>query len=131
MEYHWKGVCGLGRKGGLARPYHAPLNGTYADARRATFEAFITPRWEALPQEYREAVDAEYTRLAQTERPAYQKQMSLLATLNPQRHIDQRREVRLLDLAVGVIVNGRYYLLDAVDRDGAGRAIVYGPGGQR
>ncbi len=119
----------LERQWEVARPYNAPLNGTYADVRRAAFEAFIQPRMNALPAHWRQSVEAEYKRLAETKREAYQKQMSLLARLVAGRYLDGKIPIPLWEARIGVIVGGQYYLLHATSHDEQDMPIAYGPGG--
>src|SRR5690606_33784556 len=56
----------LQRQWEVARPYCAPLSGTYADVRRDAFAGFIKPRLDALPEVLRADVLAEHQRLAET-----------------------------------------------------------------
>lgn len=121
----------LQRQWEVARPYHAPLNGTYADVRRDAFAGFIGPRLDALPEALRAGVLAEHERLAGTERVEYQQQMSLLATLRPRRFVDEREPVGLWEARVGLIAGGAYYLIDIADRDALGRPVMYDASGQQ
>lgn len=121
----------LQRQWELARPYNAPLNGTYADVRRAAFDAFIAPRLAALPTALREELQIEYNRRATTERGEYQRQMSLLATLKPGRLMDAKQPLALWQTRLGLIVNGRYYTLPVVEHDATGAPLVYGRNGQQ
>ncbi len=121
----------LQRRWEMARPYHAPLNGTYADVRRAAFRAFIRPCLEALPPARCSELLKKHERLAQSERGSYQAQMSLLATMQPGRYADVKRPIPLWDSKIGIIVRGRYYLIDLVDHDEHGEPIAYGQGGRR
>src|SRR5690606_21745543 len=113
-----------------ARPYCAPLSGTYADVRRDAFAGFIKPRLDALPEVLRADVLAEHQRLAETERAQYQQQMSLLATLDPHRFIDEREPIGLWEACVGLIVGGEYYLIQIADHDAQGRPVIYDASGQ-
>ena len=113
----------------IRRPYGAPLNGTYADVRRAAFVNFVSTRLEALPANLLEAVLARHNELASSRREAYQKQMSLLSTLVPGRYRDEKRPIPLWDVRIGLILNGRYYLIDVVDHGETGEPIVYRPDG--
>ena len=58
----------------VRRPYGAPLNGTYADVRRAAFVDFVSSRLEALPANMLEAVLARHAALADDHRADYQQQ---------------------------------------------------------
>jgi hypothetical protein len=113
----------------LARPYAAPLNGTYADVRRAAFDEFVGPRLSALPEKLRESVTAKLRALSSEKRDAFKKQMSLQFRLIPGGFVDSRDGISLWDLKVGLVLRGRYYLIDLVAHDEHNRPIVYGPGG--
>ncbi len=119
----------LGRQWEVARPFGAPLNGTYADVRRAAFEAFIRPRRQALPREWQDYLTEQYETLAATRRRGYQKQMSLLARLVPGRFMDDKEPIPLWDARIGLVIGGRYYLLDVAAHDEDGNAVIYGHGG--
>lgn len=121
----------LQRQWEVLRPYGAPLNGTYADVRRAAFENFLRPKRAALPREAQDWITEEYERLAATKRIGYQKQMSLLAKLVPDRFMDRKQAIPLWDAKIGLIIGGKYYLLDIAAHDEEGHPIVYGHGGGR
>ncbi|HEC23243.1 MAG TPA: hypothetical protein ENI95_10040, partial [Chloroflexi bacterium] len=118
----------LQRQWELARPYNAPLNGTYADVRRAAFNEFITPRLEALPADLQEYVFSRYAR-ARPGREQYQAQMSLRARLMPGRYRDTKEPLALWETYIGLIVKGHYYLINVVAHDENGDPLVYGQGG--
>jgi hypothetical protein len=90
LEYDQEFVR-LQRQWEVVRPYGAPLNGTYADVRRAAFQEFIKPRYDALPREWQRYVTERYEAEAASRRAGYQKQMSLLARLAPGRYMDTKR----------------------------------------
>jgi hypothetical protein len=121
----------LQRQWEVLRPYGAPLNGTYADVRRAAFENFIRPKRAMLPREAQEWITDGYERLAATKRVGYQKQMSLLAKVIANRYMDEKDSIPLWDARIGLIVRGRYYLLDIAAHDEDGYPVVYGHGGGR
>lgn len=120
----------LQRRWEVTRPYHAPLNGTYADVRRAAFHAFIKPCLEALPSARCSEVLKKHEQLAQSERESYQAQMSLLATMQPGRYEDVKRPIPLWNSKIGIVARGRYYLIDLVDHNEHGEPIAYGQGGR-
>jgi hypothetical protein len=119
----------LPRQWEVARPYAAPLNGTYADIRRAAFEAFITPVIEALPPEAQASVNERYEALAHTGRRAYQKQMSVLARLVPGRYLDGKEYIPLWSARIGLVFGGQYHLINVVAHDEGGSPVVYAQGG--
>ncbi len=120
----------LSRQWEVARPYNAPLNGTYADVRRAAFDTFISPRLDALPEHLRTQVNEEYRRLSSKQRERYQEQMSLLARLVPGRLLDVKEAVPLWDACIGLVLGGRYYLINVAAHNEAGRPMVYTQGGK-
>jgi hypothetical protein len=113
----------------IQRPYAAPLNGTYADVRWAKFYAFYRRTIDALPERYQEEVSRRYKEIAATRRRAFQSQMSLLARLIPGRYRDARQRIPLWDARIGLVLNGRYYLIHVATHNEHGEPIVYGPGG--
>ncbi|MCC6904329.1 MAG: hypothetical protein IT326_00700, partial [Anaerolineae bacterium] len=123
-------VARLVREWELARPYHAPLNGTYADIRREVLRAFLAPRLEMLPAEYRQKLDDRYNRLAHTRRARYQRQMSLLSRIEPGPMRDDKVMIPLWDACVGLVAGGEYHLLNLVLRDAQGRPLVFSTDGE-
>jgi hypothetical protein len=115
----------LQRQWEIVRPYSAPLNGTYADIRRSEFEKFITPRVNALPADIRQEVINRHRALSETKPEAFQRQMSMLATMIPLRYTNIKRPIPLWDARIAVIVNGQYYLIDVIAHDDDGDPIIY------
>jgi hypothetical protein len=115
----------------IARPYSAPLNGTYADVRRGAFEQFITPRLNALPHNVRNAVSAQFQTLAASRRDNFEKQMSLLNRTVPGQYMDTIEPIPLWDAWIGLVLGGQYHLISVVARDDNGVPVAYGPGGKR
>ncbi|GAB4188795.1 MAG: hypothetical protein OHK0022_00880 [Roseiflexaceae bacterium] len=109
------------------RPYRAPAGAPpeeYAQARQAQFRSFLDRALSGLPPELRAAFDQRLAARRNAELPAYQRQMTLLATLDPENYQDRRRPLRLDTACVAVVLGGRYYLLDACQRDDAGRLLI-------
>jgi len=105
----------LHRQWEAQRPYgrgaDAAAQQDYAAYRHAKFDAFLAPVLATLPEHllntWRDRVrDAEATDL-----PAYQRQLSILAYLEPDAYGETRHPIAINDLSVGVIYQGRYYLL--------------------
>jgi hypothetical protein len=115
----------------VERPYRAPLNGTYADIRRAYFDDFITPCLEKLPETVRQTVLEKHQRLSRDGLAHFRKQMSLLARMAPGRFADTKHVIPLWNACIGLIVKGRYYLLDVADHDESGLPVVYGYSGKQ
>lgn len=121
----------LQRQWEVRRPYTAPLNGTYADIRRAAFNEFLAPRLQALPDKRREEVHRQHQLLAAARREAFQEQMSLMATMQPGRFTDTKRSVPLWQAGIGLIIGGEYYLIDMVDHGEQGAPVVQGYAGRQ
>jgi len=115
----------------VTRPYGAPLNGTYADVRHGAFEQFLAQRLDALPENLRETISSRFRALAGARREHFQRQMSLLSRLAPGRFRDSRVALPLWEIKIGLVLGGRYHLINVVDRDENGAPVVYGPGGKR
>ncbi len=115
----------------MARPYHAPLNGTYADVRQAAFQEFIAPRLASLPHDLRVEIQREHQELAAAQREAFKRQMSLLAHTKPGRFLDDKEGIPLWDARIGLVICGRYYLIPVVDHDENGAPVVYEYSGGR
>lgn len=110
------------------RPYSGPpssLLEPYSALRRAQFRAYLDTALQHVPPELRAALDTRYAARAAQELPAYQAQMTILATLEAGSYQDRRLPVSLDEAAVAFVVNGRYFLLDACARDGQGNLLVF------
>lgn len=97
------------------RPYARGADATadqdYAAYRRAKFEAFLAPTLAALPVHLLNAWRERVRLTEATDLPAYQRQLSILAYLEPDAYGETRQPIPVSDLHVGVIYQGRYYLL--------------------
>lgn len=96
------------------RPYRrGPRAGqqSFAAYRRDVFDAFLGSYYEALPPEVQQEFTTRFRQAEQTDLPAYLRQMSWLAYLEPGAHSETRRPYPLEKACVGVIWQGRYYLL--------------------
>ncbi len=96
------------------RPYRrGPRAGqqSFAAYRRGVFDAFLESYYEALPPEVQQEFTTRFRQAEQTDLPAYLRQMSWLAYLEPGAHSETRRPYPLEKACVGVIWQGRYYLL--------------------
>ncbi|HHN93339.1 MAG TPA: hypothetical protein ENK17_01090, partial [Anaerolineae bacterium] len=113
------------------RPYHRPPSGgDYLTARRETFQRFLRERLDALPTAARERFQRRYqTRLA-AELPAYQRQMTILATLEPDKYQEERVPLPLWRAHVAFIWRDHVYLLPACRRDEQGSPLCYPPAGK-
>ena len=121
------GLSRLAADWSAARPYRAPAGTSperYAEMRQAQFRSFLDRGLSRLPPELRAAFDQRLAARRAAELPAYQRQMTLLATLDPESYQDRRRPLRLDAARVAVVLGGRYYLLDACARDAAGNLLI-------
>jgi hypothetical protein len=98
------------------RPYgrkqDAAPDENYAAYRRRKFDDFLYQRLQQLEQPVRN----EWSRRVQEAKeqlPAYRQQMSILAYLQPTQYGERRQPFPLSDAHVGLIYQGRYYLLPA------------------
>ncbi len=112
------------------RPYTAPAGFSYAEERRSAFETFIQPYLDRLPAGTRTELNEKLAALAEAEQAAFQRQMSLLATLEPGRYSDRRIPIPLWEAKVGLIWRGHTYLFDVCVHDEQGRPLAFTPDGK-
>lgn len=114
---------------GTQRPYQRGQDATpdenYATYRRRRFDKFLQNRLEALPPEQRNWVQENYAAQAEQGLDAYQQQMTLLATLNPDRYRENRTLLPLWQSRVGIIYQGCYYLLPVCHTDVLGQPVLF------
>jgi hypothetical protein len=111
------------------RPYRrgqdAAPDENYALYRRRRFDKFIQSRLEALPAAQRNWVQETYAARAEQELAAYQQQMTILASLDPDRYRENRAGLPLWQARIGVIFQDCYYLLPACQTDGMGQLVLF------
>lgn len=111
------------------RPYQrgqdAASDENYAAYRRRRFDKFLQNRLEALPLEQRNWVQTTYALRVDQELGAYQQQMTLLATLEPDRYRENRRFISFWHVRTAIIVEGCYYLLPAYQTDSLGQPVLF------
>lgn len=111
------------------RPYHrgadAAHDENYTLYRRRRFNNFLQSRLSLLPVEQQAEIEAAYTSRANQELPAYQRQMSLLAVLMPDRYRENRIPLAFWQTRIGVVLQGRYYLLPAYQTDQLGQPLLF------
>ncbi len=111
-----------------ARPYHSPLRSPdYLRHRVETFEVFIQERIRALPPDAQAQVRDRYAERRKTELPAYQQQMTILASLSPQLYQEEIKPIPLWRATVGFIWQGHTTLLPLCQRDAHGSPLCYPP----
>jgi hypothetical protein len=86
---------------------------TYPAYRRLTFDAFLAVATEGLRADQRREWKRRVRRAERRELPAYQRQMSILAYLEPGLYGESHVSIPLRDAYVGVIHRGHYYLIPA------------------
>lgn len=108
------------------RPYRREAGAAdYPTYRRQRFDAFCQPRLDLLPAQIREDLLENYAALAATELPAYQQQLTLLATLEPEHYRDARQPLPLWQARLAIIWQGRYYLLPACHVNQRGEPLCF------
>jgi hypothetical protein len=94
------------------RPYgRESLNETYAGHRRRKFDQFIEPHINSLRRNHRDQFEGHYRSLEQGALPAYLRQMSWLAYLEPEAYSEERIHYTIEQAQIGVIWQGRYFLV--------------------
>ena len=101
----WEALRPYGR-GQDARP-----DQDYPAYRRAHFEKFLLAVLRELPEDVRRRWQADVGVAEMEELPTYQRQMSILAFLDPGAYGEARVPIHNEQVHVGVIVGGRYYLI--------------------
>jgi hypothetical protein len=104
---------GLYREWEIQRPYRRGAEAAsydYPDYRRIKFQHFLQEAMRDLPADLR----AEWQRRmqeAERDLPAYQRQMSILACLEPGQYGETRVPYNFEQAKIGLILRGNYYLL--------------------
>jgi hypothetical protein len=110
------------------RPYQRGQDAAaenYTAYRRRRFDKFLHSRLEALPPPQRLWTQESYSVRAEHELKAYQQQMTLLTTLDPDRYRENRTALPIWQARVGLIWQGRYYLLPACHTDAQGWPVLF------
>jgi hypothetical protein len=103
------------------RPYAA--EGDYLAARREAFNRYQEAALAGLDRRKRAELESSWnTPETAAKLAAYQRQMTIRAVLNPAEHSDVRAPLSQDQLAIGVIVNKRYYLVNLNDAAELGTA---------
>jgi len=100
------------------RPYgrgqDARPDENYPAYRRAKFDRFLDAVLRELPDSVLRVWKANVGVAEMEELPAYQRQMSILAYLEPGAYGEARMSVQIEQINIGVIVRGRYYLIPVI-----------------
>ncbi len=108
------------------RPYHRPAQGgDYLPHRKAMFQQFLHERLSALPQETQTEIHQRFQQRQSAELPAYLEQMTLLATLSPERYQEHKEPLAPWRVMTGFIWRGRTYLLPTCRRDAQGSPLCF------
>lgn len=105
---------GLFREWEGQRPYRREAEAAamdYPAYRRFKFEQFIGTRLQSLPKAVHAAWTLKLNAAIQSDLPAYQRQMSMLAYLDPGPYGETRIPYHLSQAHVAIILHGNYYLL--------------------
>ncbi|MCB0119066.1 MAG: hypothetical protein KDD72_08550, partial [Anaerolineales bacterium] len=103
------------------RPYRREEDGAqydYPTYRRLKFDEFMRSKTETLPELVYAAWDAGFKNAMEQELSAYQRQMSIIAYLEPGPYGETRVPFNLSDAKIGIIHNDSYYLLPVCDEAG-------------
>lgn len=98
------------------RPYRRgaeAANYTYPDYRRLKFDHFLDEALRDLPAPVRATWEAGMQAAMRQDLPAYQRQMSILAYLDPTPYNETRTPYPFTQASVGLIRRGNYYLIPA------------------
>jgi len=102
------------------KPYGRDAEGAsydYPAYRRLKFAQFLKPITDAMPHSKYTEWDGKLNDLIAYSLPAYQKQMSILAYLDPSPFGETRIPFSLRQAKIGIIHNGNYFLLPACEPD--------------
>ncbi|MGD9100071.1 MAG: hypothetical protein PVF45_06290 [Anaerolineae bacterium] len=104
-------------------PGHAPETDVYLRYRRALFQAFLDKRLASLPEPVQKEFRKRFQARRAAELRAYQDQMTLLATLKPERYQEQREPIPIWRAQIGLIWQGRTYLIPLCHYDAEGHPL--------
>jgi hypothetical protein len=110
------------------RPYAGPAGeplADYAVYRRRRFRAYLDGALYPLPAVLRASFEERLSERRKHDLPAYQRQLTILTTLHADSYQDRRTPLPPHLVRVALLAGGRYYLLDAVDRDTHGQLLIF------
>lgn len=111
------------------RPYHRGQDANHAENfaayRRRRFDNFLQSRLSLLPEAQKSKILTTYEQRAAEELSAYQQQISILASLDPDQYRENKQPIPLWQAWIGVIRRRRYYLIPAFQVDQTGRPILF------
>jgi hypothetical protein len=103
------------------RPYRREEDGAQYDYplyRRKKFDEFLQSKLQTIPDAVLSAWKSSLKNTAEQDLGAYQRQMSIIAYLEPGPYGETRVPFNLNDAKIGIIHNGGYYLLPVCDEAG-------------
>ncbi len=109
----------LFREWEIQRPYRREEDGAsmdYPSYRRYKFDQFLKNNLQSLPAATYETWMSRLRAATQQDLPAYQKQMSILAYLEPGPYNEVRVPFNLTDAQIGIIYRDSYYLLPVCEQ---------------
>ncbi|MEM7028247.1 MAG: FHA domain-containing protein [Chloroflexota bacterium] len=112
------------------RPYRKPrsrTDETYPQYRRRCFLKFLAIALKKLPAHLGAIMWDRYYELSATALPAYQAQMSILNSLKPSQQQDVKMMIPLWQAKIGFVLQGRYYFVDAAQKNEAGQLLIFNP----
>ncbi len=90
---------------------------SYPMYRRGKFDQFLATAMQNLRPDLREQWRKKVAMAEKDDLPAYQKQLSILAYLNPDEYGEARTPISLKESHIGLIYQGHYYLIPACAPD--------------
>ncbi|MFN8382218.1 MAG: hypothetical protein U0V02_09775 [Anaerolineales bacterium] len=109
----------LYREWELLRPYRRDeeaANYDYPAYRKIKLDKFLQSVLKSMPEAVRDAWEAKLKQSSQQDLGAYQRQMSILAYLEPSQYGETRIPFNLTDAQIGLIYHDSYYLLPACEQ---------------
>ena len=111
------------REWDLARPYRRTHEGAeydYPTYRRRQFDEFLQRKMQTVPQHVFSDWETRFNASLHQDLAAYQRQMSIVAYLEPGPYGEMRVPFQLADAKIGIIHNDSYYLLPVCDEGTGG-----------
>lgn len=112
------------------RPYHrghdASHNESFPLYRRRRFDNFLQSRLDLLPDDKKKQLDETFAQRLEQELAAYQQQMTILTTLDPERYRENRIPIPLWQARIAIILDGcHYHLLPACYTNHQGLPLLF------
>jgi len=97
----------------------------YATYRWRRFNNFLGGILQSLPQKYHQTFKTHYEYQELAELTDFQEQMTILATLQPERYREVRQLIPIWQTQVGIIVKGQYFLIPACSVAETGHPFLF------